>query len=523
MSPDSNYDAIVIGSGLGGLTAGALFAHAGHRVLVLERNESFGGAATTYHKGAMTIEASLHETTDPRTTPDPKGEIFSALDLYEDIEFVPVDDFYEVRCPLIGAPLTIPHGIDSLGDRLIERFPREADNIHRFIAQVGSVQKAMQFFMEKHDGLWWLGHGAELPFRLWPILRDLRSSVSEVMQRYFGDNEAIKIALAANLHYYADDPDQMWWLFYAVAQGGFFHGGGHYLKGGSQVLSDRLVNRICAAGGHALAGQAAVQILLGEAGEVTGVRYRRRGGGDDSVALAPIVFANASPHAVEPMLPETERDSFMAPYRDKPVSISLFSMTLGLNRRPAELGLTAYSTELIPNWLERLSDLKSCGALLGDMPGDRLPPLGVVDYSHIDSGLIDGELYPVNVVGVDELANWEGLNDDDYRSRKNAWLDAVIQRLDAEWPGFADAVEQREFATARTMREYLNTPGGALYGFAPNVPQSMLLAGPPRTPKTTIPGLWLASSFAGAGGFTGAMSAGGAAAQAAQNSAAGEE
>lgn len=79
-----DYDAIVIGSGLGGLTAGALFAHAGHRVLVIEQNDIFGGAATTYHRGAMNVEASLHETTDPRTTVDPKGEIFEALDLYRD-------------------------------------------------------------------------------------------------------------------------------------------------------------------------------------------------------------------------------------------------------------------------------------------------------------------------------------------------------------------------------------------------------------------------------------------------------
>ncbi len=46
MGSSNDYDAIVIGSGLGGLTAGALFAHAGHRVLVLERNYTFGGAAT---------------------------------------------------------------------------------------------------------------------------------------------------------------------------------------------------------------------------------------------------------------------------------------------------------------------------------------------------------------------------------------------------------------------------------------------------------------------------------------------
>ncbi len=49
MGSINDYDAIVIGSGLGGLTVGALFAHAGHRVLVLERNYTFGGAATTYH------------------------------------------------------------------------------------------------------------------------------------------------------------------------------------------------------------------------------------------------------------------------------------------------------------------------------------------------------------------------------------------------------------------------------------------------------------------------------------------
>ena len=78
------------------VTTGALFARAGQRVLVLERNQAFGGAATTCHRGSMIIQASLHETTDPRTTLDPKGEIFQALDLYHDIEFVPVGTF--IRC-----------------------------------------------------------------------------------------------------------------------------------------------------------------------------------------------------------------------------------------------------------------------------------------------------------------------------------------------------------------------------------------------------------------------------------------
>jgi phytoene dehydrogenase-like protein len=228
-----------------------------------------------------------------------------------------------------------------------------------------------------------------------------------------------------------------------------------------------------------------------------------------------VVFANASPHAVENMLPATARDSFMAPYRDRPLSISLFSITLGLNRHPSELGVSAYSTMIIPAWMERLSDLKQCAGLLADMPGSRLPVLGICNYGHIDSGLIDGELFPVSIAGADRLTNWEGLSDDDYHAKKNAWLDAVIGRLDDEWPGFADAVVQREIATARTMREFLNTPGGAIYGFAPNVPERSLVSGPPRTPETPIKGLWLASAYAGFGGFSGAMYSGGMAAKAA--------
>ncbi len=505
----NDYDAIVIGSGLGGLTAGALFAHAGHRVLVLEQNDTFGGAATTYHRGAMTIEASLHETADPRSVADPKGEIFEALGLYQDVEFVPVGDFMEVRCSLLGAPLVIPHGIDALRERLTARFPQEADSISRFLEQMDSIQMALEFLKEKHDISWWFANALELPFRLWHVLQDMSSSVSKVLERYFGNNEAIKMALAANLPYWSDDPDQMWWIVYALAQGGFLKGGGVYIKGGSQVLSDRLVDRIRESDGEALAGQSAVEVLLGEQGEVSGVRYRPRAGGEDAFAYAPVVFANASPHAIETMLPETERDNFMAPYRGKPLSISLYSISLGLNRPPSELGLSAYSTMIIPEWMEKLSDFKQCVDLFADMPGDRLPALGVCNYGHIDSGLTEGGLYPVSIAGVDRIANWEGLSDADYHAKKNAWLDAVIERLDKEWPGFANAVKQKDMATARTMQHFLNTPEGAVYGFAPNVPEKSLLSGPPRSPKTSIKGLWLASSFAGMGGFTGAMGSGG--------------
>jgi phytoene dehydrogenase-like protein len=501
---DQDYDAVVIGSGLGGLTAAALYTHAGYRVLVLERNHSFGGAATTYHKGAMTVEASLHETTDPRATPDLKGEIFEALDLYKDIEFVPVGDFYQVRGPLIGEPLTIPEGIDAIEKRLVERFPEEQESIQRFLKQVDGVMDTLYLLLEHHDGRWWLAHGAELPMKLWPVVRDIRSSMSEVLQRYFGDNEALKFAVAANLCYYGDNPDTMSWLHFVVAQGGYLHGGGNYIKGGSRSLTEQLVKRVREGGGDALADHTAVEILLDDERTVYGVRYRPTSGGEDLVVRAPVVFGNAAPHVIEGMLPPAERDEFMAPYRDRPLSISLFSITFGLDRRPAELGFSAYSTFLIPEWVHRFSEFRYSADIMADKPVGRLPILGIVDYSCIDSGLSDGEVFPVNVVGVDRLENW---SEEDYNEKREAWLAAIIDGIDNEWPGFAAAIVQKEMATARTMHEYLNTPGGALYGFAP-VADKGQSPGPSGTAETSINGLWLASAFSCGGGLTGVMGAG---------------
>ncbi len=58
------------------------------------------------------------------------------------------------------------------------------------------------------------------------------------------------------------------------------------------------------------------------------------------------------------------------------------------------------------------------------------------------------------------------------------------------------------------MARYLNTPEGAVYGFAPLPPDEPILAGFPRTPRTPVPGLYLASAFGGEHGFNGAILSG---------------
>jgi len=62
--------------------------------------------------------------------------------------------------------------------------------------------------------------------RLWPLIREGRATVSEVFDELFGADEAVKLALGANLGYWHDTPDQMLFLRYAVAQASYLIGGG---------------------------------------------------------------------------------------------------------------------------------------------------------------------------------------------------------------------------------------------------------------------------------------------------------
>jgi all-trans-retinol 13,14-reductase len=95
-------------------------------------------------------------------------------------------------------------------------------------------------------------------------------------------------------------------------------------------------------------------------------------------------------------------------------------------------------------------------------------------------------------------------------------MDRIIADLDREFPGIAGSVVHREMSTSETFQQYLNTPGGALYGFAPESRGFMPLA------ATAIKGLYLASAFTGGGGFTGAILGGGWAARAAMRADAGK-
>jgi phytoene dehydrogenase-like protein len=104
------YDIIIIGSGLGGLTAGAKLAKEGKKVLLVEQHDRPGGCASTFKRKDFTFEVGLHEM-DGLDRRDMKTRIFNDLGVFDDVEFLKVPEFYHFingRCEI-----TMPHDPDK--------------------------------------------------------------------------------------------------------------------------------------------------------------------------------------------------------------------------------------------------------------------------------------------------------------------------------------------------------------------------------------------------------------------------
>ncbi len=473
------YDAVIIGAGLGGLTAAAILARSGRKVLVIERSNSVGGAASSYKVGDLFVEGSLHETSNPHHPNDAKHDILKRAGVLDAVTWVPTGTLYEVRGGPLTTPFALPDNLAAGRVALRDRFPEARDGIATLFTE---LEKMASSSAETSGDM----------------------TLAQRLSQAFGGDEAAKCAIAANLWYTHDDASTLWWPVFARTQGALLTHGARFIQGGSQRLSSALARAVRAGGGQVLVRRTATRIALSDGGAT--VTHSAKDGSDPQTVEARNVIGNASLDALAELLPAAPAAALREHANGRTPSISLFAMTLGLSKPPREFGVSSYSTQLLPPWMTRLDQYIEGTSLMAHEPGERMPPLSVVDYSAIDSA-VPAPPYVLSVIGPDQLSNWGADDMDAYRDKRGRWQDAIVAYLDGIYPGLAGAVVASSFNTALSVRQYLNAPNGAVYGYAP-LPPSPGIA--PPTPPTGIPGFYLASNYGGTGGYTGAITAGGA-------------
>ena len=131
------YDAIVVGTGLGGLVAGAKLVRERKKVLVLEQHSIPGGYSTSFTVKNYTIDIGL-QSMDGLYERDPKIGIFEDLDVFYNVEFVHITTGY-YRFTNSREDFSLPDKREDAIEVLIKQFPNEEKAIRSFFDTIETI------------------------------------------------------------------------------------------------------------------------------------------------------------------------------------------------------------------------------------------------------------------------------------------------------------------------------------------------------------------------------------------------
>jgi phytoene dehydrogenase-like protein/ferredoxin-NADP reductase len=489
----TKFNAIIVGGGLGGLTAGAILSKFGKKVLLLEQHYIPGGCATSFKRKDFVMEVGLHEL-DGLFEKDAKVQIFDLLEVNKSIEFKQVPEFFNVKWN--GTEFTFPHGNEKVQEILTEKFPSETKGIKSFFKLINGVsEEAPKLPTEKWKSM--------LLFPIMPLLfpnvvKASRYSVGHWLDKNI-QNEELKLILTTNILYYGDDPYTMSLIYFSLGQSSYIGGGGYFIKGGSQQLSNYLAQYIQKRGGQVLLGKMVEQIKV-ENGRASGVKFKdafNESSKSITIDTDAVVVNAAIPLAVK-MLPDPYRTSLANKIKNLEEACSLISIYMGFDIDLKEFGVKHYSTFIQGEGIHSLRDLKP------NYQGDwKNKTFVFVDYSQVDSALAPlGKSVGV-ICAADYLKDWENLNPYEYKEKKEQVAQLFFERLEKYYPGIMDHLEYYEVGTSKTIQKYTLNPKGTAYGYAQTPAQSGMGRIPSKSP---IENMYFASawSFPG-GGFSGAI------------------
>lgn len=468
-----NYDIIIIGAGLGGLIAGAKLAKSGKKVLLIEQHDRPGGCATTFNRKEYTFEVGLHEM-DGLHDKDMKTRIFRDLGVLDKVEFLKVPEFYRFKNDRFD--LVMPFDTEEAINMLIKNFPEEEKGIRAYFDQLINIRKKMK----------------ESRGEIEKSLGDFLDSII--------NNEDLKLVLLGNLGYFHDDPYSISLNYYSVAQGSYYAGGGNFIKGGSQKLSDYLAEIIKRNGGEVLLQHIVNKIII-EDDKAVGVVFQKKITEvfEEFKTFAQIIIANAAiPNVAKELLPIQYGYQLQQEIKKLKPGASLLTVYLGFSKPVKDIGNKNYSVFVYDDSVLSQSDI-----LNNNKSGFESRSFTFVDYSQIDSALCPENKGVGAICCIDYITDWEGLSREEYRAKKEKVAQIFIERLNKLIPGIKDITDYYEVGTAKTVERYTMNPKGAVYGFAQTPERVMSYNIKP------IENLHFASAWSKiGGGFSGAIYSG---------------
>ncbi len=491
----TEYDAVVVGAGNSGLTAALRLVNSCKKTLLIEKNNSAGGCATSFVRGRFEFEVSLHESSGVTKDEENAGSlmrIFNENDI--DIDWIALKDCF--RCISQWSDgsgvmdVTMPAGTEAFKAKMAQYCPESADVIEVFfdlmeetmdgIHELGSM-KDPAAFMQQYPNFCRIGD----------------QSFNRVMDELNMPAKARDI-LSCYWPYLGVDLDHMSWTHYIAMLHKYITLKPAIPQKTSHEISTMMLERFRQKGGDIWMNCTAQEFIT-EDGVCKGVKTNR---GD---IRADIVIANINPHIVYgKMVPDNlvpEREKKLAGTRT--LSGRPLVASFGLNTTAEALGINDYSIFFLGtadsikeyNTLFNFEGNDCTLMLCYNIENPDFSPEGTCVISF--TTMYNGDL-------------WGDVEIEDYSQVKTAAAKHCIDILkDKTGIDVSPYIEEVSVSTPWTTARYLGTPEGAVYGYESNDWDGIIARSMTLSNEFPVPGLWTVGAAGPQGdGFSSAYTTG---------------
>ncbi|MBE9504895.1 MAG: NAD(P)/FAD-dependent oxidoreductase [Proteobacteria bacterium] len=448
------YDAVIIGSGVSGLTAAITLAQRGRKVAVVEKSKQICPLIRRFKRGNVWCDPAFHYTGGFEDS-GALSVLFRYLGMRDMIHAVPMkDDAYDLL-HFGHRQIPLPTGFDALRDTLCSHFPKSRQAIHKYIESVKALMVSTPFI------------SYDMEFGDFTRLQNDSQSLTDYLQSAGAEEELQQLLGQYGEFLYGVAGHEVPFPVHAITMGTFYKSP-HTLAHGGDDIVDAFETRLEQEGVDLFCGQAVTGLKVANERRLQGVEID----GDAFLETENCIYT-AHPGLLSHILPRgSVKPAYISRLKDLENTFSTFALYLEVDEIPERIANTNMY-KLLPGENELKSD-------------------SILAIMSCDPAHHDGRKKALCVLkGAGNLP----FGEEAYRNRKKsgAYYDykareteKAVRQLEDFFPEIKGKFKVVDSATPYTYERYTGTPGGSMYGVKHSVNQIGL------NPVTSIVGFYLA-------------------------------
>lgn len=458
-------DVVIIGGGIGGLMSGCLLCKEGYRPIIIEQHYKVGGGLHCFNRKGAIFESGMHFVSGFEET-GPLRKIFSYLGIMDKIHVQPLDKnrFELVHFGSDNLKVTLGIGKDNFIDILSKQFPHEANNIRNFMDALYRICDQIPLFnLRTSSNQWYLNDETLTP-------------VNVFIEKYIQDKK-LQIILAWNNSLYSGSKDETPVYIHAIITKFYVEGASRFVNG-SQHVADEMVKMIKAYGGKVILKKEITKIEIEES-NITKIIAA-----DGSEYKGDYYISSIHPaYLMDIIDPANIQKAYRERLQNLENSYSAFIIYVVF--KPQTFPYMNYNYFYYKDynlvWDAINYDIKDFPQGFMAMTS---PSIGQSEYAN--------KAMFTCIMRYDDFKKWEntliGNRGKEYEKYKKEIEKKFIDLVEEVFPNFKNSIEKVISSTPLTIRDYLKSKDGGLYGYKKN---SQNLIKSQVLPRTKIKNLFL--------------------------------